>query len=150
MVETTKTVTTTQAAAILGVSRATVVRFCGEGRLPYAQPGTHRLLRLADVLEFKAATTHTTDEECHVTETGQASRSIVQLREEVLNARECGDAFIEVRAADLDAALSEVGRLNASNAEKDDASARLYAENLRLRTLLAEFAPSFAARDGAA
>lgn len=53
-----RTITTTQAAGILGVSRLTVVRFCDEGRLPYAQPGKHRILRLADVLEFKAATIH--------------------------------------------------------------------------------------------
>lgn len=60
-IEGDKTVTTTQAASILGVSRATVVRFCNEGRLPYAQPGSHRILRLADVLELKAATTHGQD-----------------------------------------------------------------------------------------
>lgn len=57
-IEPDRTVTTTQAAAVLGVSRATVVRFCDQGRLPYARPGTHRVLRLADVLAFKAATTH--------------------------------------------------------------------------------------------
>lgn len=57
-IESTRTLTTAQAASILGVSRATVVRLCGEGRLPYAQPGSHRILRLEDVLDFKAATTH--------------------------------------------------------------------------------------------
>jgi excisionase family DNA binding protein len=57
-IESDRTITTTQAASILGVSRPTLVRFCEEGRLPYAQPGKHRILRLADVLEFKAATTH--------------------------------------------------------------------------------------------
>lgn len=57
-IEPDKTVTTTQAAGILGVSRPTVVRFCDDGRLPYAQPGKHRILRLADVLELKAATTY--------------------------------------------------------------------------------------------
>jgi excisionase family DNA binding protein len=57
-----RTITTTQAAAILGISRATLVRFCTEGRLPYAQPGKHRILRLADVLELKTATTHGAEE----------------------------------------------------------------------------------------
>lgn len=57
-IEGDKTVTTTQAASILGVSRATVVRLGDQGRLPYAQPGTHRVLRLADILAFKTATTH--------------------------------------------------------------------------------------------
>jgi excisionase family DNA binding protein len=54
----TITLSTTQAAAILGISRATVVRYCDTGRLPYMQPGKHRRLRHADVLAFKDATTH--------------------------------------------------------------------------------------------
>lgn len=61
-IEPDKTITTTQAAGILGVTRPTVVRFCREGRLPYAQPGKHRILRLADVLEFKATTTYGGDQ----------------------------------------------------------------------------------------
>jgi excisionase family DNA binding protein len=54
----TATLSTTEAASILGISRATLVRYCNEGRLPYTQPGKHRRLRRADVLAFKAATTH--------------------------------------------------------------------------------------------
>lgn len=53
-----RTLSTTQAAAILGVSRATMVRYCEDGRVPYTQPGKHRRLRLKDVLAFKAETTH--------------------------------------------------------------------------------------------
>jgi excisionase family DNA binding protein len=52
------TLSTTEAASILGVSRATLVRYCEDGRLPYAKPGKHRRLRHADVLAFKDATTH--------------------------------------------------------------------------------------------
>lgn len=54
----TATVSTSEAASIIGVTRPTMVRFLDQGRLPYTQPGKHRILRLADVLEFKAATTH--------------------------------------------------------------------------------------------
>jgi excisionase family DNA binding protein len=53
-----ETISTVQAADILGVARVTVVRFCDDGRLPYTKPGKHRRLRLADVLAFKAETTH--------------------------------------------------------------------------------------------
>lgn len=54
----TTLVSTSQAADILGVSRATMVRFLKEERLPYTQPGSHRRLELADVLEFKKTITH--------------------------------------------------------------------------------------------
>jgi excisionase family DNA binding protein len=53
-----ETLSTTQAAEMVGVSRATMVRFLDEGRLPFTKPGTHRRVRLADVLAFKAAITH--------------------------------------------------------------------------------------------
>ncbi len=53
-----ETLSTSQAAEIVGVSRPTMVRYIDEGRLPYAKPGKHRRLRLADVLAFKAETTH--------------------------------------------------------------------------------------------
>lgn len=56
--EQSATVSTSQAAEIVGVSRATMVRFLDEGRLPYAKPGKHRRVLLADVLAFKAQTTH--------------------------------------------------------------------------------------------
>jgi hypothetical protein len=39
-------------------------------------------------------------------------RSLAQLRTETLNARECEDGYVEVRTADLEAALAEVQRLN--------------------------------------
>lgn len=45
-------ISTTQAAEILGVSRPTLVRFLEAGEIAYAQPGTHRRLKLSDVLEF--------------------------------------------------------------------------------------------------
>jgi excisionase family DNA binding protein len=46
--------TTSQAAEILGVSRPTVVRLLEDGVIPYEQPRRHRLLRLDDVLAYKA------------------------------------------------------------------------------------------------
>jgi excisionase family DNA binding protein len=53
-----ETLSTSQAAEIVGVSRPTMVRYLDEGRLPYTKPGKHRRLRLVDVLAFKAETTH--------------------------------------------------------------------------------------------
>jgi excisionase family DNA binding protein len=47
------TLTTQEAADILGVSRPTVVRFLDEGRLPYTRPGSHRRLALEDVMTFR-------------------------------------------------------------------------------------------------
>jgi excisionase family DNA binding protein len=47
------TLSTSEAAALLGVSRPTLVRFLEAGQLPYSQPGRHRRLRLADVLAFR-------------------------------------------------------------------------------------------------
>lgn len=51
-------VSTSQAADLLGVSRATMVRFLDEGRLPYTKPGKHRRVQLADVLKYKKSITH--------------------------------------------------------------------------------------------
>jgi excisionase family DNA binding protein len=47
--------TSGQAAGILGVSRSTMVRMLDAGRLPFDVPGTHRRVRLDDVLAYKAS-----------------------------------------------------------------------------------------------
>ena len=46
-------VTTGQAASILGSSRQHVVDLCDSGRLGYSSVGTHRRVRLVDVLRLK-------------------------------------------------------------------------------------------------
>lgn len=48
--------TTEQAAAVLGVSRPTVIRLVEAGRLPARLVGTHRRLALGDVLAYREAT----------------------------------------------------------------------------------------------
>ncbi len=47
--------TTEQAAAVLGVSRPTVVRLVEAGRLPARMVGTHRRLALGEVLAYREA-----------------------------------------------------------------------------------------------
>lgn len=47
--------TTEQAAAVLGVSRPTVVRLVESGKVPARMVGTHRRLSLSDVLAHRAA-----------------------------------------------------------------------------------------------
>jgi excisionase family DNA binding protein len=47
--------TTEQAAAVLGVSRPTVVRLIESGKLPARMVGTHRRLSLSDVLAHREA-----------------------------------------------------------------------------------------------
>ena len=49
--------TTEQAAAILNVSRPTVVRWIEAGKLPARMVGTHRRLTLGDVLAFRDQST---------------------------------------------------------------------------------------------
>ncbi len=50
--------TTQEAADLLGVSRPTVVRLLDHGAIPYDQPGSHRRLRLSDVLAHQARCHH--------------------------------------------------------------------------------------------
>jgi excisionase family DNA binding protein len=53
-----QTVTTQEAADLLGVSRPTLVRLLDAGLLPYDQPARHRRLLLRDVLVFQATRHH--------------------------------------------------------------------------------------------
>jgi len=45
--------TTQEAADLLGISRPTFVKLLEAGEITYEQPGRHRRVRLADVLEYR-------------------------------------------------------------------------------------------------
>lgn len=50
---TSQTLTTQQAADLLGISRPTLIKALDSGKLPYTRSGSHRRIALADVLEYR-------------------------------------------------------------------------------------------------
>ena len=66
--------TTQQAAEMLHVSRPHVVKLCDEGELPYEHVGSHRRIKIEDVLEFKDARAKTRSDK--LTELARASQDL--------------------------------------------------------------------------
>lgn len=52
------TVTTQEAADLLGVSRPTLVRMLERGEIAYDQPGSHRRVSLRDVVQYQRSHHH--------------------------------------------------------------------------------------------
>jgi len=50
------TLSTQEAAEMLGVSRPTLIRLLEQGLIPFDQPNSHRRVKLADVLEYRERT----------------------------------------------------------------------------------------------
>lgn len=47
------TLTTQQAADMLGVSRPTLTKLLEEGKIPYERPNSHRRIKLSDLIEYQ-------------------------------------------------------------------------------------------------
>lgn len=50
---TSQTLTTQQAADLLGISRPTLIKVLNDGKLPYTRAGSHRRIALTDVLDYR-------------------------------------------------------------------------------------------------
>lgn len=50
---TSQTLTTQQAADLLGISRPTLIKALDSGKMPYTRSGSHRRIALTDVLDYR-------------------------------------------------------------------------------------------------